>query len=45
MHLVRYCDGEFDYTKITGANDATTVDREEVRNYMELKNTKLGSLL
>lgn len=44
-YAVRYCDGEFDYKKITGADNATTVDREEVRNYMELKNTKLGSLL
>jgi len=43
-YVVRYDDEEFDYMKITGVS-ASTVSREEVRIYMERKNTKLGSLL
>lgn len=44
-YVIRSCDGVFDYIKINGYDYAYTVSREEVRNYMELKNTKLGSLL
>lgn len=37
-------DGEIDYTKVIGKIQIA-VSREEVRNYIERKNTKLGSLL